>query len=139
MIIFDTVTEFVPHYRPTAKYLTDYYATNEKHYEEFFQYHCHHVEEKKQAAIEKHAVILPDLLQLKDMLQKLIPIITAQYKKIYTIHFTSDVHLLVSLYGSNAFAYRQYNPDVAFCLERMPKHERYLNIIIGHEFGALFI
>lgn len=135
MIIFDTVTEFVQHYQPTAKYLTDYYASNKKHYEEYFHYHCHHVEEKKQGAIEKHAVIFPDLLLIRDMLQQFIPTITAQYEKMYTIHFTSDVHLLVGLYCSNAFTYRQYNPDVAFCLEKMPKQERHLNIIIGHEFG----
>ncbi|WP_155590928.1 hypothetical protein [Lysinibacillus cavernae] len=58
---------------------------------------------KKQAALEKHTLKLPDLLPIRDMFQASIPIITVQYEKMYDIHFTKDAHLLVGLYGSNAF------------------------------------
>ncbi|WP_255350386.1 hypothetical protein [Lysinibacillus sp. ZYM-1] len=44
MMIFDTVTHIVKHYQPTVDFLKNYYANHEQHYEEYFRYHCHHVE-----------------------------------------------------------------------------------------------
>lgn len=135
MKIIDVAEPFVKNYEATIEYLNDYYSKYENDYEEYFKYHCLHVEEKKQKAIDLHPAKLQDILPMRDLFMENIPKITNAYESMFPITFTKDVHLLVGLYGSNAYTYRQYNPEVAFCLEKLPYHEKYIQLIIAHEFG----
>lgn len=135
MKIIDVVEPFVKNYEASVEYLNAYYIKYEKDYEEYFKYHCLHAEEKKHKAIDLHPRKLQDLLPMRDLFLEYIPKITKTYESMFSIHFTKDVHLLVGLYGSNAFTYRQYNPEVSFCLETLTNHKKYIQLIIAHEFG----
>ena len=46
MLIHDTVTDFTESYLPTIDYLKKYYEKYVDHFEEYFRYHCHHVDKK---------------------------------------------------------------------------------------------
>lgn len=133
--IIDVVEPFVKNYEASIDYLNDYYSKYEENYEEYFKYHCLHVEEKKKKAINLHPTKLQEILPMRDLFLVNIPIITNTYESMFPIKFTKDVHLLVGIYGSNAYTYRQYNPEVAFCLEKLPYHEKHIQLIIAHEFG----
>ncbi|MGA3674428.1 hypothetical protein [Lysinibacillus agricola] len=135
MLIHDTVTDFTENYSPTVDYLKGYYEKHASHFEEYFRYHCHNVDEKMKTAIPKHQEKMPALMEIKDKMSKLIREIVSNYERMYTITFTKDVHLIVGLYGSNAFTYRQIIPEIAFCLEKLSPENRHLKIIIAHEFG----
>jgi len=135
MKIIDTVQPFVEGYIPTIEYLNEFYLQFKENYEEYFKYHCRNVEEKKHLALDKYPRKLADLLPMRDLFIRFIPKIAMMYEKMYGIQFTKDVHLLVGLFGSNAYVYRQYNPEIAFCLEKLPNHPTYIQIIIAHEFG----
>ena len=58
-------------------------------------------------------------IKIKNKMPKLISDITRDYEQMYDITFTKDVHLIIGLYGSNAFTYRQIIPEIAFCLEKL--------------------
>ncbi|MCD5324559.1 MULTISPECIES: DUF2268 domain-containing putative Zn-dependent protease [Pontibacillus] len=135
MKIIDVVEPFVKDYKPTVFYLDEYYSTYQQDYEQYFMYHCLHKEQKKERAIRLHPKKLPELLPMRDVFLREIPRIAGEYESMFSIQFTKDVHLLVGLYGSNAFTYRQYNPEVAFCLEKLPYNEKSIRLIIAHEFG----
>ena len=135
MRIYDVVTEFVEHYEPTITYLNDYFETNQQHFDEYFTYHCLNKSEKLQIAIEKHPAKLADIMDMSQKMPAFIQQITKDYETIYAVKFTQDVHLIVGLYGSNAYTYRQFNPEVAFCLEKLSPNPVHLQTIIAHEFG----
>ncbi|MCL1694689.1 hypothetical protein [Lysinibacillus sp. BPa_S21] len=135
MFIHDTVTDFTQNYVPTIDYLKDYFKKHSSHFEEYFRYHCHNVDEKMKTAIPKHQEKMPALIEMKDKMPKFIRAIASDYEEMYGITFTKDVHLIVGLYGSNAFTYRQIIPEIAFCIEKLSPLNRHLQIIIAHEFG----
>ncbi|MEY9979153.1 hypothetical protein [Lysinibacillus sp. RC79] len=135
MFIHDTVTDFTDNYLPTIDHLKKYYEKHASHFEEYFRYHCHNVDEKMKMAIPKHQENISMLIEIKDKMPKLISDIARDYEQMYDITFTKDVHLIVGLYGSNAFTYRQIIPEIAFCLEKLSPEDRHLQIIIAHEFG----
>ncbi|KOP80125.1 hypothetical protein AMS59_01560 [Lysinibacillus sp. FJAT-14745] len=107
MFIHDTVTDFTDNYLPTIDYLKKYYEKHASHFEEYFRFHCHNVDEKMKMAIQKHKEKISALIQIKDKMPKLISDIARNYEQMYEITFTKDVHLIVGLYGSNAFTYQQ--------------------------------
>ncbi|MEC1177509.1 DUF2268 domain-containing putative Zn-dependent protease [Metasolibacillus meyeri] len=72
---------------------------------------------------------------MAQQMPKWIAEIAQFYEKAYSVQFTQNVHLLVGIYGSNAYTYRQYNPEIAFCLEKLSPQEAHLSVIIAHEFG----
>lgn len=133
LIIHDVVTEFIEHYEPSIGYLEQYFERNPQHFEEYYKYHCLNKEEKMKNALSKHQMKLSDINQMKLMMPSFIHEITKKYVETYLIHFTQDVHLLVGIYGSNAYTYRQYNPEIAFCLERLSSKEDHFKAIIAHE------
>ncbi|RSK34937.1 hypothetical protein [Bhargavaea beijingensis] len=135
MKIHDTVTYFVSNYEPTEEYLDHYYNQFKNHYTEYFAYHCHNVAQKRKDAIKKHTNKIAELIEIKDRMHGAILEIKSQYENIYGVRFTKDVHLLVGLYGSNAYTYRQFSPEIAFCLEKVPASNTHLQILIAHEFG----
>ncbi|MGE8004990.1 hypothetical protein [Lysinibacillus sp. NPDC093216] len=135
MFIHDTVADFTNNYVPTIDYLKNYYKKHASHFEEYFRFHCHNVDEKMKMAIPKHQEKISALIEIKDKMPKLIRDIARDYEQMYDITFTKDVHLIVGLYGSNAFTYRQFIPEIAFCLEKLSPLDRHLQIIIAHEFG----
>jgi len=135
MLIHDTVTDFTESYLPTIDYLKKYYEKYVDHFEEYFRYHCHHVDKKMKAAIPRHQEKISALIEMKDKMPKLISDIVSDYEQMYGIKFTKDVHLIVGLFGSNAFTYRQIIPQIAFCLEKLSPQDLHLQIIIAHEFG----
>ncbi|WP_285397317.1 hypothetical protein [Lysinibacillus sp. fls2-241-R2A-57] len=135
MFIHDTVTDFTNSYLPTIDYLKEYYEKHASHFEEYFLYHCHNVDEKMTTAIPKHQEKISALIEIKDKMPKLINDIARDYEEMYGITFTKDIHLIVGLFGSNAFTYRQIIPEIAFCLEKLSPQDRHLQIIIAHEFG----
>ncbi|MFT9819819.1 hypothetical protein [Lysinibacillus sp. NPDC056185] len=135
MFIHNTVTDFTDNYVPTIDYLKKYYKKHASHFEEYFRFHCHNVDEKMKMAIPKHQEKISALIEIKDKMPKLIRDIARDFEQMYDITFTKDVHLIVGLYGSNAFTYRQFIPEIAFCLEKLSPLDRHLQIIIAHEFG----
>lgn len=135
MNIHNTVTDFLAHYEPSIPYLQQYFSKNAGQFDEYFTYHCNNVEEKLQAAVSKHAEKIPDLQTMSKTMPALILDIKNKYEEMYGIQFTKDVHLLVGLYGSNAYTYRQIIPEIAFCLEKLSLIEEHLKVIIAHEFG----
>ncbi|MFJ8101966.1 hypothetical protein [Lysinibacillus sp. NPDC096212] len=135
MFIHDTVADFTNNYVPIIDYLKNYYKKHASHFEEYFRFHCHNVDEKMKMAIPKHQEKISALIEIKDKMPKLIRDIARDYEQMYDITFTKDVHLIVGLYGSNAFTYRQFIPEIAFCLEKLSPLDRHLQIIIAHEFG----
>ncbi|MEY9972067.1 hypothetical protein ABH966_002441 [Lysinibacillus sp. RC46] len=135
MFIHDTVTDFTDNYVPTIDYLKKYYKKHASYFDEYFRFHCLNVDEKMKMAIPKHQEKISALIEIKDKMPKLIRDIARDYEQMYDLTFTKDVHLIVGLYGSNAFTYRQFIPEIAFCLEKLSHLGRHLQIIIAHEFG----
>ncbi|WP_042473575.1 hypothetical protein [Bacillus ndiopicus] len=135
MKIIDVATEFVEHYEPTTTYLEQYFARNKEHFEEYFTYHCHNKEQKMEAALTKHPLQLQAIRAMALSMPALIKEITDFYETAYNIQFTQNTHLLVGIYGSNAYTYRQFIPEIAFCLEKLSAQEEHLKVIIAHEFG----
>lgn len=86
-------------------------------------------------AVPKHLEKLPDLNMMSESMPRLIQKIATRYEERYHVKFIKDVHLLVGIYGSNAFTYRQIIPEIAFCLEKLSSNELHLECIIAHEFG----
>lgn len=97
MKIIDVAEPFVKNYEASIEYLNEYYSKYENDYKEYFKYHCLHVEEKKQKAIDLHPAKLQDILPMRDLFMKNIPKIINTYESMFPITFTKDVHLLVGL------------------------------------------
>ncbi len=135
MMIHNTVSDFLVNYEPTTGYLQQYFQKNASHFEEYFTYHCKNIEEKLKAAVPKHLEKMADLQVMADEMPGLIVETAKKYEDMYGVSFTKDVHLLVGLYGSNAYTYRQFIPEIAFCLEKLSPEEQHLRTIIAHEFG----
>jgi hypothetical protein len=93
------------------------------------------VQDKLKVAVPKHLEKLPDLKMMSESMPRLIQEIAVRYEEKYHVKFKKDVHLLIGIYGSNAFTYRQIIPDIAFCLEKLSSNELHLECIIAHEFG----
>lgn len=135
MKIIDTASLFVRDYEPTIAYLDNFYARHADEYAHYFERHCLNSEEKKKKAIHKHPEKLQDILPMRDLFFEEIPRITRAYEEMFPVTFTKDVHLFVGLYVSNAFTYRQCNPEVGFCLEKLPYNRKHIQLITAHEFG----
>ena len=135
MMIHNTVSDFLLYYEPTTGYLQQYFQKNASHFEEYFTYHCKNIEEKLKEAVPKHLEKMADLQAMADEMPVLIVETAKKYEDMYGVSFTKDIHLLVGLYGSNAYTYRQFIPEIAFCLEKLSPEEQHLRTIIAHEFG----
>lgn len=72
---------------------------------------------------------------MKDRILTNLSEITTNYEKMFAISFTEAVHIFVGLGGSNAYTTHSLNPEVAFCVERMPALETGIRTLIAHEFG----
>ncbi|MGN7476686.1 hypothetical protein ACTHOQ_02430 [Solibacillus silvestris] len=135
MKIWDLAKPFVESYEPTIHYLNDYFQKYSVHYEYYFANHCKNKEGKIVRAIDRHPQHIGRITESAEKLPEIIMEIKSFYEKSYHIEFTQDVHLLVGLYGSNAYTYRQYNPEIAFCLEKLSPKTEHLQTIAAHEFG----
>lgn len=135
MQIHNLASEFVENYEPTLSYLENFFAKHEASYHYYFSYHCKRKEEKMQLALERHPLKLADIRKMCEAMPLFIQEIVDQYEVLYPIHFTKDVHLLVGIYGSNAYTHRQFDPEITFCLEKLSAEEDHLKVIIAHEFG----
>ncbi|MCA1322461.1 DUF2268 domain-containing protein [Bacillus tianshenii] len=135
MKIHNTVSDFLVNYESTEAYISGYFRKHKVHFEEYFRYHCRNPEEKLKVAVRKLDEKLNDLKLMNESMPRLIQEIAMRYEAKYDVTFSKDVHLLVGIYGSNAFTYRQIIPEIAFCLEKLSTNERHLQTIIAHEFG----
>ncbi|TFD94416.1 DUF5700 domain-containing putative Zn-dependent protease [Jeotgalibacillus sp. R-1-5s-1] len=135
MRIIDTATDFVENYESTLDYLNRFYKKHEEEYAFYFERHCRNVVEKKHKALLLHPEKLDEILPMRDIFFEEIDSITKAYEAMLPVRFTQDVHLFVGLYGSNAFTYRQYNPEVGFCLEKLSGERTHIQVIVAHEFG----
>lgn len=135
MIIHNTLTKFLDRYEPSTAYIQQYFQKNQRHFEEYFKYHCKNPDKKLDEAVSKHKEKIVDLKKMANSMPDFIMEIKTKYEKMYKVQFTKDVHLLVGLYGSNAYTYRQIMPEIAFCLEKLSPQTDHLKVIIAHEFG----
>ncbi|MFC4408812.1 hypothetical protein ACFOZY_00040 [Chungangia koreensis] len=135
MIIHQTITYFIEKFKPTAEFVIQYQQEYAIHFEEYFRYHCRQPEEKLKVALTKYPEKLPDIVEINGKIVGLIEEVKAYYEMNYDITFEKDVHLIVGMYGSNAFTHRQINPEITFCLEKLSPKEEHLCVIISHEFG----
>ncbi|WP_374017139.1 hypothetical protein ABU162_23570 [Paenibacillus thiaminolyticus] len=86
MKIIDVTEPFVKNYEASIAYLNDYYSKYEIDYKEYFKYHCLHVEEKKQKAIDLHPAKLQDILPMRDLFMENIPKITNAYESMFLLN-----------------------------------------------------
>ncbi|MFD1412506.1 DUF5700 domain-containing putative Zn-dependent protease [Oceanobacillus jeddahense] len=135
MKIYNTVPYFLEHYRPSVEYLNHYHERFESHFKEYFLYHCKNTDEKIKNAIKKYPYQMDEIRESSAKMENLIQQVVMAYSQKYKVEFTEDVHIIVGVYGSNAFTHRQINPEVTFCLEKLSSDEKHLNVIIAHEFG----
>ncbi|GGA90676.1 DUF5700 domain-containing putative Zn-dependent protease [Ornithinibacillus halotolerans] len=135
MKIHNTVPYFLSNFTPTEHFINQYHEKYATHFKEYFLYHCKNVDEKKKIAIEKYPEQLNDIKLSNSKIEKIIKQVLLCYKQKYDFDFQKEVHIIVGLYGSNAYTHRQFIPDVTFCLERLSSKDEHLNVIIAHEFG----
>ncbi len=135
MKIINVAENFVKNYEPTISYLERFFEENQEDYAYYFLNHCLNKEEKMTNALVKHPAKLADIHKMSATMPALIQEITQMYETLYGISFTQDVHLIVGIYGSNAYTHLQFNPEVTFCLEKLSAEPDHLRVIIAHEFG----
>ena len=135
MQIHNTASYFLEHFTPTEEFLKHYHEKFAPHFKEYFLYHCRNVDEKMKNAIKKLPNQLEEIKSSSRKIEQLIQQVVNSYEEKYNVHFTKDVHIIVGLYGSNAFVQREVIPDVTFCLERLSSKNDHLKVIIAHEFG----
>lgn len=135
MTIYNTAPYFINNYQPNASFLHTYHATYPLQFKEYFLYHCKNPEEKKKTALQKYASHMNAMKVANQNIEKHLYTITSAYEKKYNIVFNNNVHIIVGLYGSNAFTHRQPIPDVTFCLEKLSPVDEHLKVIVAHEFG----
>lgn len=135
MIIHQTIPYFIKKFEPTAEFIEQYQQKYAVHFEEYFRYHCHRPEEKLKIALKRYPEKLPDIIEANGKIITLIKEVKVFYEMNYNVAFEKDVHLIVGMYGSNAFTHRQIIPEVTFCLEKLSPIDDHLRVIIAHEFG----
>ncbi|MGE7022197.1 DUF5700 domain-containing putative Zn-dependent protease [Solibacillus cecembensis] len=135
MKINDYVTPFIQKYEATPDYYEAYFQQSPAAFDFYFQFHCKNKEEKLRYALQQHPNKLGDLNFVKDRIVTNLDEITTNYEKMFDITFTEAVHIFIGLGGSNAYTTHAMNPEVAFCVERMPTLESGIRTLIAHEFG----
>ncbi|MCH7322761.1 hypothetical protein LZ480_12755 [Solibacillus sp. MA9] len=135
MKIIDYVTPFLEKYEATPEYYETYFQKHRETFEFYFRFHCKNKEEKLCNALQQHPHKLEDMNFVKERILMNISEITANYEKMFDITFTEAVRIFVGLGGSNAYTTHSMNPEVAFCVERMPALETGIRALIAHEFG----
>jgi len=133
--IHNTVPYFLENYTPSLEFLLRYHEKFSDHFIEYFLYHCKNPEEKIAAAIRKYPCQLSAIQESSGKIENLIHQVTLDYKQQFNVYFNRDVHIIVGVYGSNAYTHRQVIPEVTFCLEQLSPKEDHLKVIIAHEFG----
>ena len=56
------------------------------------------------------------------------------YQKKYNVQFEKNVHIIVGMFGSNAFCQREIIPEGTFCVEKLSPNAEHLKVIIADEF-----
>ena len=135
MIIHQTVPYFLENFTLTEEFIQRYQQQYAAHFEEYFRYHCKNPTDKLRLALEKYPAQLPHIKETNGKMIQLIEEIKDHYERIYKITFEKDVHLIVGMFGSNAFTHRQVIPEITFCLEKLSPKDEHLRVIIAHEFG----
>lgn len=135
MKIHNTVDYFLANYSPSIQFLTQYHERYQENFKEYFLYHCRNPHEKSKNAIYSYPSKMNDIKESNEKIEKIISQIALTYEEKYHVLFTQDVHIIVGIYGSNAFTHRQIIPEITFCLEKLSSNEEHLKVIIAHEFG----
>lgn len=135
MQINHTVPYFLENYDSSIVFLNHYHQKFTRSFEEYFLYHCSNKEQKMEKALVQYPLKMSDLKKSSDKIERLIKEVVFNYQQRYEVEFTKDVHIIVGLYGSNAFTERQVIPEVTFCLEKLSAEDEHLKVIIAHEFG----
>ncbi|MFI8685884.1 hypothetical protein [Rossellomorea sp. NPDC077527] len=135
MKIHDTVSYFIENYEPTEQFLQRYHNEFSTHFKEYFLFHCKNPEEKKKYAINQYPLNMSEIQECNNKIVTSICQVVSSYKEEYKVEFQKDVHVIVGCYGSNAFTHRQIIPEITFCLEKLSAEDKYLKVIIAHEFG----
>jgi hypothetical protein len=133
MNIYNTVPYFINYYEPTEEFLKTYQKTFAPHFREYFLYHCKNPDDKIKVAHQRYN--LNNISEISKNIEKYIQEIAKSYQKKYNVQFEKDVHIIVGMFGSNAFCQREIIPEVTFCVEKLSPNAEHLKVIIAHEFG----
>lgn len=135
MKINDYVTSFLEKYEATPEYYEAYFQKYPEAFDFYFRFHCKNKEEKLGNAFQQHQHKLENFNFVKGRIITNLSEITTNYEKMFDITFTEAVHIFVGLGGSNAYTTHSMNPEVAFCVEKIPALETGIRTLIAHEFG----
>ncbi|MEK4424889.1 hypothetical protein [Solibacillus sp. FSL K6-1523] len=135
MKIIDYVTPFLEKYEATSDYYEAYFQKYPEAFDFYFRFHCKNKGEKLCIALQQHSNKLDELNFVKDRILTHLSAITTIYENMFDITFTEAVHIFVGLGGSNAYTTHSMNPEVAFCVERIPSLDSGIRTLIAHEFG----
>lgn len=133
--IVDTAGYFLKNYNGTTAFLRNYYNEYPEIFAEYFAYHCKDTEERHQQSISKYPEAMEGIEAARWRLPALIEETATAYERLYGITFPVDVNLLVGGFGSNAYTYRAFIPNISFALEKLSPEPDHLRVIAAHEFG----
>lgn len=106
MKIYNTVPYFLENYLPSIQYLNQYHERFLQQFNEYFLYHCKDADKKVENAIRKYPSKMSEIKESSEKIESIIQQNGLNYKKRYNIELTKDVHIIVGVYGSNAFTHR---------------------------------
>lgn len=135
MKVIDTVPYFMDNYEPSQLFLRTYYNEYPDVFKEYFAYHCKDTEERHNQSLQKYPAVFQDIKQVHQTILPIIEEISDEYFKLYQVSFPIEVNLIVGGFGSNAYTYRQFIPNITFALEKLSPNPNHLRTIVAHEFG----
>lgn len=133
--VVDAAGYFLENYDGTLEFLKSYHERYPDIFKEYFAYHCKNTEERHQQSLLKYDGAIEDIEAARWRLPSLIEETATEYERLYGITFPIDVNLLVGGFGSNAYTYRAFIPNVSFALEKLSPEPDHLRVIAAHEFG----
>lgn len=135
MRVIDTFPYFIDNYEPSTSFLRTYYNEYPDIFKEYFAYHCKDTEERHNQSLLKYPKSFEIIRQVHQTILPIIKEVSEEYVKLYQISFPIEVNLIVGGFGSNAYTYRQYIPNITFALEKLSPNPDHLRTIVAHEFG----
>lgn len=133
--VINTVPYFFDNYEPSQHFLRTYYNEYPDIFKEYFAYHCKDTEERHNQSLQKYLSSFQDIKQVHETILPIIEEVKEVYFKLYQVSFPIEVNLIVGGFGSNAYTYRQFIPNITFALEKLSPNQDHLRTIVAHEFG----
>lgn len=135
MHIHHTAQYFIKHYQPSTTFLARYYECYSKSFQTYFNYHCANKQEKMIHAIKKYPFAMERIADNSEKIEAHIRNIALAYEQRYQVTIDINIHIIVGVFTSNAFANRKAIPDLTFCLEQLSSQDTHIQVIVAHEFG----